>query len=287
MKLRKRCFLLERTISDEEKIRRAIEISQRRNASYNMQKISRVNVNQKKDYHLFKRMILQILICLLIYFIFYLIETTNYTFSSDILSKTSKILNYDINFFEIYEKGLNNIKSIIGNLEANNNVEEEGKKEENEENGKVNLVENQVGSITQMERDAIFIKEKYQFIKPISGRISSEFGEREITSPVMSADHKGIDIAANKGTDIKAAIGGQVIAADKNNDYGNFIKIKQEDILTVYAHCEKLKVSKGDKVKKGDVIATVGSTGKSTGPHLHFEIRLDDRYINPRLVINF
>lgn len=278
---------MERTISDEEKIRRAIEISQRRNASYNMQKISRVNVNQKKDYHLFKRMILQILICLLIYFIFYLIETTNYTFSSDILSKTSKILNYDINFFEIYEKGLNNIKSIIGNLEANNNVEEEGKKEENEENGKVNLVENQVGSITQMERDAIFIKEKYQFIKPISGRISSEFGEREITSPVMSADHKGIDIAANKGTDIKAAIGGQVIAADKNNDYGNFIKIKQEDILTVYAHCEKLKVSKGDKVKKGDVIATVGSTGKSTGPHLHFEIRLDDRYINPRLVINF
>lgn len=230
-------------------------------------------------------MILQILICLLIYFIFYLIETTNYTFSNDILSKTSKILNYDINFYEIYEKGLNNIKSIIGNLETNNNVEEkEGK---NEENRQINIVENQVSSITQMERDAILIKEKYQFIKPISGRISSEFGEREITSPVMSADHKGIDIAANKGTDIKAAIEGQVIAADKNNDYGNFVKIKQEDILTVYAHCEKLKVSKGDNVKKGEVIATVGSTGKSTGPHLHFEIRLDDRYINPRLIINF
>ena len=55
----------------------------------------------------------------------------------------------------------------------------------------------------------------------------------------------------------------------------------------MYAHCSKLKVKKGDSIEKGDVIAEVGSTGKSTGPHLHFEIRLSDRYINPRLVIQF
>ncbi len=103
----------------------------------------------------------------------------------------------------------------------------------------------------------------------------------------MTADHKGIDIASKEGTKIKAAISGQVEEADKNNDYGNYIKIKQGDVLTVYAHCKKLKVSKGDAVNKGDVIATVGSTGKSTGPHLHFEIRLSDRYINPQLVIQF
>ena len=103
----------------------------------------------------------------------------------------------------------------------------------------------------------------------------------------MSSDHKGIDIAAKKGTKIKAAISGQVEEASSNSEYGNYIKIKKGEILTVYAHCKKLKVSKGDKVKQGDVIATVGSTGKSTGPHLHFEIRLSGRYINPRLVINF
>lgn len=103
----------------------------------------------------------------------------------------------------------------------------------------------------------------------------------------MSSDHKGIDIAAEEGKKIKAAISGQVEEATNNSEYGNYIKIKQEDVLTVYAHCKKLKVSKGDKVEKGDVIATVGSTGKSTGPHLHFEIRLSGRYINPRLVIQF
>ena len=96
-----------------------------------------------------------------------------------------------------------------------------------------------------------------------------------------------MQVAAKQGTKIKAAIDGQVEEADKNDDYGNYIKIKQGNVLTVYAHCKKLKVSKGDKVKKGDVIATVGSTGKSTGPHLHFEIRLFNRYINPRLVIKF
>lgn len=103
----------------------------------------------------------------------------------------------------------------------------------------------------------------------------------------MSADHKGIDIAASEGTEIKSAITGQVEEAGSNSEYGNYIKIKQGDILTVYAHCKELKISKGEDVKKGDVIATVGSTGNSTGPHLHFEIRLSGRYINPRLVINF
>ena len=138
-----------------------------------------------------------------------------------------------------------------------------------------------------MEKDAEDVKKICDFQKPLSGKITSEFGEREVISSVMTADHKGIDIAATSGTDIQAAISGQVVEADSNSEYGKFIKIKNEDVLTVYAHCSKLKVKKGDSIEKGDVIAEVGSTGKSTGPHLHFEIRLSDRYINPRLVIQF
>ena len=103
----------------------------------------------------------------------------------------------------------------------------------------------------------------------------------------MTSNHKGIDIATKNGTKIRASIDGQVEEASKNSQYGNFIKIKKDDILTVYAHCKKLKVKKGDTVKKGDVIATVGSTGVATGPHLHFEIRLNNRYINPELIIQF
>ena len=80
---------------------------------------------------------------------------------------------------------------------------------------------------------------------------------------------------------------GKVIVASSNSEYGNFIKILKDDVMTVYAHCKKLMVKEGDIVKKGDVIATVGSTGNSTGPHLHFEIRLSDRFVNPKSIIEF
>ena len=288
---------MERTLSDEEKIRKAIEISQRRNnnrrASY--QEVSIPSSNSKKEYKLFKRMIMQVMICALIYLIFYLITTTNYVFSEDVINKTNSILNYDIEFYNIYKQGINKIKGFVsefnskngGNVEANEIKSEDNNEIKERENAETKNNETLVSSISQMEKDAEDVKKICNFQKPLSGKITSEFGEREVISSVMTADHKGIDIAANSGTDIQAAISGQVVEADSNSGYGKFIKIKNEDVLTVYAHCSKLKVKKGDSIEKGDVIAEVGSTGKSTGPHLHFEIRLSDRYINPRLVIQF
>lgn len=288
---------MERTLSDEEKIRKAIEISQRRNnnrrASY--QEVSIPSSNSKKEYKLFKRMIMQVMICALIYLIFYLITTTNYVFSEDVINKTNSILNYDIEFYNIYKQGINKIKGFVsefnskngGNVEANEIKSEDNNEIKESENTETKNNETLVSSISQMEKDAEDVKKICNFQKPLSGKITSEFGEREVISSVMTADHKGIDIAANFGTDIQAAISGQVVEADSNSEYGKFIKIKNEDVLTVYAHCSKLKVKKGDSIEKGDVIAEVGSTGKSTGPHLHFEIRLSDRYINPRLVIQF
>ena len=288
---------MERTLSDEEKIRKAIEISQRRNnnrrASY--QEVSIPSSNSKKEYKLFKRMIMQVMICALIYLIFYLITTTNYVFSEDVINKTNSILNYDIEFYNIYKQGINKIKGFVsefyskngGNVEANEIKSEDNNEIKESENTETKNNETLVSSISQMEKDAEDVKNICDFQKPLSGKITSEFGEREVISSVMTADHKGIDIAANFGTDIQAAISGQVVEADSNSEYGKFIKIKNEDVLTVYAHCSKLKVKKGDSIEKGDVIAEVGSTGKSTGPHLHFEIRLSDRYINPRLVIQF
>ena len=290
-------FVLERTLSDEEKIRKAIEISQRRknNRRASYQEVSIPSSNSKKEYKLFKRMIMQVMICALIYLIFYLITTTNYVFSEDVINKTNSILNYDIEFYNIYKQGINKIKGFVsefnskngGNVEANEIKSEDNNEIKESENAETKNNETLVSSISQMEKDAEDVKKICDFQKPLSGKITSEFGEREVISSVMTADHKGIDIAANSGTDIQAAISGQVVEADRNSEYGKFIKIKNEDVLTVYAHCSKLKVKKGDSIEKGDVIAEVGSTGKSTGPHLHFEIRLSDRYINPRLVIQF
>lgn len=297
---------MDRTISDEEKIRRAMEISQRRNKNYYTKSTARVNVNNKKDYGLFKRMILQIIICLLIYLIFYLITTTNYIFSNKVIETTNSILNYDINFKEMYTnfQNITNTKTTDNNQEIDNvldgNVINNSVADIAENNVQANNVVNNTLETnneedkkeadkekTAMELDAEEVKKICKFQKPLSGTITSEFGAREVIADGMTSDHKGIDIAAESGTNIKAAMAGTVSVAEENSEYGRFIKITNGDVMTVYAHCEKLKVKVGDKVKLGQTIATVGSTGVSTGPHLHFEIRLSNRYINPRYVIEF
>ena len=170
---------MERIISDEEKIQRAIQISQRRNKNYAIQRTAKVNVNNKKNYGLFKKMILQIIICLLIYFIFYLITTTNYIFSEDVIKQTSSILSYDINFYELYQKGLNEIKRFINNNQGENNNVSNTELTNNVTNEEKNLekitTEEQVTSTTQMEQDATTVKKLCDFELPLQGTVTSGF----------------------------------------------------------------------------------------------------------------
>lgn len=117
-------------------------------------------------------------------------------------------------------------------------------------------------------------------IKPISGIITCRFGSRESTSPT---GHRGLDIAAPTGTPIKAASAGTVTTAGWNDSYGYMVIISHGNgIQTVYAHSSQLLVSVGQKVSQGQVIAKVGSTGYSTGPHLHLEIRVNGVLQNPQ-----
>ena len=114
-------------------------------------------------------------------------------------------------------------------------------------------------------------------VKPVSGIITSRFGSRE------SIRNSGLDIATKKGTNIKAAAGGTVIFAGYSGAYGNVVKISHgSGIKTYYAHCSKLYVKTGDTVSAGDVIAAVGSTGRSTGNHLHFEVVKNGVSVNPQ-----
>lgn len=117
-------------------------------------------------------------------------------------------------------------------------------------------------------------------VTPVSGIITSRFGSRE---SIRSYGHTGVDIATSEGTDIRAAAGGTVTFAGESGGYGNLVKISHgSGITTYYGHCSAIYVSEGDVVNAGDVIAAVGSTGNSTGPHLHFEVVKDGVELDPQ-----
>ena len=111
---------------------------------------------------------------------------------------------------------------------------------------------------------------------PLHGTITSRFGSRSGHS------HDGIDIGAPPGTDVLAAADGEVVFADAHGGYGNVVILRHRNgLLTIYAHHERNLVRKGQEVRAGDPIARVGTTGKATGPHLHFEVRQGTRPQNP------
>lgn len=112
--------------------------------------------------------------------------------------------------------------------------------------------------------------------------ITSDFGYRESPLSGEPGIHTGLDMAADYGSEIHAAADGTVADAAYDNSYGNYVKLVHSDnVVTIYAHCSSLCVEEGEKVSQGDVIALVGSTGASTGNHLHFEMRKDNIRINP------
>ena len=124
----------------------------------------------------------------------------------------------------------------------------------------------------------------YFSVKPVTGNITSRYGSVEPT--VRDHVHGGLDIAAPYGTNIKAAAEGKVSYSGWMSGYGYLIIIDHANgVQTYYGHCSKLYASVGDEVAAGDVIAAVGSTGNSTGNHLHLEIRLNGTKINPQLYI--
>lgn len=117
-------------------------------------------------------------------------------------------------------------------------------------------------------------------VKPIDGTITSRYG---VSSSIRKSTHTGLDIAAKKGTPIKVVADGTVTCASYQGSYGYLVKVDHGNgVETWYGHTSKMYVSVGQEVKTGDVIAAVGSTGNSTGPHLHLEIRINGEHINPQ-----
>ena len=123
--------------------------------------------------------------------------------------------------------------------------------------------------------------------RPVArGWVSSSFGNRVDPFTGGRAWHAGIDFSARRGTEVLAAAGGVVIYADYRADYGHTIEINHGDgYVTRYAHQHELKVAVGDVVKRGQVIGTVGSSGRASGAHLHFEVMKNGRQVDPRRYI--
>ena len=335
---------MEKTISPEERIRRAEEIYYRRKLRSNNVRMSSSQVKEEngpKQFSLYKKMVLQILICILIYLIFSLIKEANYLFSEDVINKTKELLSTDMNF--------QTISSQVGQFFQNNqdkwnffsnwwngnqgdgqeptntqneqqNVQGQNQNNEQTENVEQNIImkwkiksgeqSNQktsnnestgigggedetiqasaegASNKTQMEIDAEYIKENFKLQLPVEGEITSPYGKREPTD-IITENHQGIDIGVVTGTTIVAAMEGTVSLVSDEGSYGIHVKIVNKDVTTIYAHCSKILVKEGDTIKKGQKIALSGNTGNTTGPHLHFEIRRENRTVNPELVLNW
>ncbi len=290
---------MERAMTVEERIRRAEEIYERRKRNEGLTVIQeeKKDKSEKKDIKLLKKMIVQLIVCICIYLVIYIIQNNQYIFSEDFINKVNEIISYDIDFGKLYEDSKNYIMSVFQKEEnqSNSNSSEENIVEENQVNNGIggaaeetetspeNVEENQ--NLTQEEQDIMNVKNTTSFIKPIEGTISSTYGFRETATGSVPKNHTGTDIAATTGTKIKSATDGQVVLASEEGDYGKHIKIQIGEVSIIYAHCNALYVKEGDIVTQGQEIAEVGSTGNSTGPHLHFEIRISERTVDPQKIL--
>lgn len=289
---------MEKAISVEERIRRAEEIYEKRRQGES-RPITKVSVNNnRKDVKLLKKMIIQILVCISIYMGIYAIYNNKYVFSEDFIKKANEILSYDTNFQELYNNAKNQIQALFTQDNKDDDEQVNEQEQQNVENvvqngiggadGEVqqeNLTENQNVQLSQEEQDIQDIKNTTTFIKPVEGTISSQYGQRDTATGTVPKNHTGIDIAAVTGTKIKSATEGEVVLVSSEGDYGNHLKVQIGEVSIIYAHCNSIYVKQGDKLTQGQEIAEVGSTGNSTGPHLHFEIRIHERTVNPQSIL--
>ena len=207
------------------------------------------------------------------------------------------------------EKFLSDLNVICENIKQRANSKMYISDMENEivvENNLINVIENKsaqtIENTTISEEIVEKVAEKsieeqeietligmYQFKKPIDNVniITSNFGERTLENENVSEYHTGIDIGSEIGTDIKSSINGIVTLVSNVGDYGKQVRVRSNNVTTLYAHCSEILVKEGDIVAEGQVIAKVGNTGRSTGPHLHFEIRVDDRCLDPAKLVKF
>ena len=233
-----------------------------------------------------------------------LVDKKQETNETDILIALQKNMIINYQYFDIYMNNekvdsvdtlfeaqmiVNNVNEIDSNLQLEikeintQNVDEINTTEfeiaKNNILNKANLVEEQMQK-ENLENSLPDVNGIKLAMVPVQGNITSRYG---VNSRIRVSTHTGLDIAAVVGTPIKVAASGTVTCASYTGSYGNLVKIDHGNgVETWYGHTSKMYVKVGKTVQAGDVIAAVGSTGNSTGPHLHFEIRVNGQHVNPQ-----
>ena len=240
------------------------------NDFYKKDSIRNKKKENKKQNVMTRVIVVQLVLSLLVSGIIFAVCKSDSNLSSNIKAFYTEISKTDIAVSSILNVFKNVAKQTFAPI-----ITEEAKGETTEDSGE------------KADFSPVFLTVKIS--KPIEDfEISSHFGYR--VSPITNkySLHKGIDIPAEENTEITAIYDGVVEKAEFNSINGNYIVIKHsESLKTTYNHCNELLVQKGDCVEKGECIALVGKTGYATGSHLHFEMILNNEYVNPLWVLDY
>ena len=213
------------------------------------------------------KIIRQCILCGVLFLIVFVSSKTKIFESSKVWDFVRNISGYDVKLDDITKTFSSALSYIKENVMDEKNEEE-------------------ISESEKMQEDVKAIKSITTVIRPVSGKASLRFGKR-INSEGKEELHTGVDLASPIGAPIKAAISGKVIEVKELTDsFGKFVRIENNEIITTYAHCSNIEVKEGDIVLQGEIIAYSGDTGRVTGPHLHFEITYQGRYVDPGFVLS-
>lgn len=286
---------MDKLLSELEKQRRAENIYYSRRYINNNSNGNKYfdDTNENNDKKNVYRFFFKVLLFINLVIIIFCFQNLEYVFNREFISDVNLLMD------NIKKRALSNemyveenIDNSIVNNEIVNNMELQSLDNEikSVENiTKVEEVVEKVNEKTDEEKEIEALIGMYQFKNPIgeSGVITSNFGKRNSDNENVSEYHTGIDIGAEYGTDIKSSVTGIVTLVSNVGDYGKQVRVRNNNVTTLYAHCSEILVKEGDIVADGQVIAKVGNSGNSTGPHLHFEIRVDDRCLDPVKLVKF
>lgn len=256
------------------------------------------NQNPKNNEYIFKVIFVQALVCFMLLGCMFLAKSSNSTMLSNLQLDFDNLMAYSISkedfiasfsYIKNYFTGENSVWSVFNQSEQTDTQTTTSSNDDTTQSTTLDASTLGVGGddlqVYEAQDSTSFAPfyTTQEILNPIENPIySSHFGYRDNPFSGEFSFHGGIDIAAETGTNIRAAFSGTVLSVGEDDTSGLYVKLEHDDgLVTFYCHCSEILVEVGAKILQGETIAKVGETGAATGPHLHFEIRINDVKMNP------